>query len=74
LALLAAALIGDLLFLPALLASSLGKVFDPKTTRPPGPKPHLEGMGERPNTPNSQMPGREIENLPQSMRHDDPHV
>ena len=77
LALLAAALIGDLLFLPALLASSLGKVFDPKLQRSPGPKPHIEGLGEKergdrkPGT--TSVPARDIDNLPQSMRHDDPH-
>jgi len=68
LALLAAALVGDLLFLPALLASSLGKVFDRKP-RSPGPQPHLDGLrkgGERQSK-------RDIKGLPPSMRHDDPH-
>jgi len=46
LALLAAALVGDLLFLPALLASPLGKVFDkkkPREDRDVVPKPHIDG-------------------------------
>ena len=69
LALLAAALVGDLLFLPALLASSLGKVFDRKPLSA-GPQPHLDGLrkgGDRHSK-------REIKGLPPSMRHDDPHM
>ena len=78
LALLAAALIGDLLFLPALLASSLGKVFDPKLQRSPGPKPHIEGLGDKDRgerkSDSATVSARDIDNLPESMRHDDPHV
>ena len=75
LALLAAALVGDLLFLPALLASPLGRVFDYKRRRsgpldPTGrPTPHLGGT----------IPGRDTSEddpqqiLPMGHRRDDPH-
>lgn len=76
LALLAAALVGDLLFLPALLASSFGRIFDRgrQTDGTQGTRskrhvafPHIDGeLSVRTDSPTSV-------NLPKGMRRDDSH-
>jgi predicted RND superfamily exporter protein len=80
LALLVAALVGDLFFLPALLASSLGKVFDkkkdddgsdPEQSLSKGSVsiPHIEGS----RTGRANPSKREQGNLPPGMRRDESH-
>lgn len=75
LALLAAALLGDLFFLPALLASSLGRVFDhPRVethalddSRPT--VPHIHGALVK----DQRSPASDVHPLPPGMRHDQSH-
>ena len=71
LALLAAALIGDLLFLPALLASSLGKVFD----RDVEPKDDAAKQTDPPHVEGARSESIEIvaSNIHPMRRRDDPH-
>ncbi len=73
LAMLAAALVGDLLFLPALLASPLGKMFDKKketsesSEKSNTARPHVEGANSNGN--GSRRPAM----LPPTARRDKEH-
>ena len=79
LTLLVAALVGDLIFLPALLASPLGKYFCPK--RPPATAPAglveeqqesvLESAGDTGQTPHSGIRSKQGETL--QLRRDRGH-
>ena len=81
LALLAAALVGDLLFLPALLASSLGRVFDrgrdmsrKPDSAPTLSTPHIAANTARIETENTTSHSKADKlNLPRGMRRDNSH-
>lgn len=76
LAMLVAALIGDLLFLPALLASPFGKVFDQAKKKAAG-IPHATEDGERPrsssNRTRTKRDDEVSQRLPPGMRRDQSH-
>ena len=77
LALLAAALVGDLFFLPALLASPLGKVFDRKQKKATGSSaiaaPHI-AAGSMESGVSSTAAASNAGNLPPWTRRDASHI
>lgn len=75
LALLVAALVGDLLFLPALLASPLGRIFDRKRGTPKSDSPNQasESGTRAPHVIKERAQPSSSMHLPPNMRRDDHH-